>query len=203
VADRVERYGPGARARLQPFFQNARVPYPPARFALAAFKQEGELHLFAAGRSQSLTFVRQYHVLAASGKLGPKLEAGDKQVPEGVYEIDSLNPNSRYHLSLRLNYPNATDRRRAREDGRSDLGGDIMIHGDSVSIGCLAMGDAVAEELFVLAADAGLEQARVIISPVDFRRSRLPSEFRQPAPWVKDLYGALRKELSVLPMPRT
>ncbi|HEX4998063.1 MAG TPA: L,D-transpeptidase family protein [Terriglobia bacterium] len=203
VGDRVASYGPAARARLGPFFRSAGVSYPPERFVLAAFKREEELHLFAAGPSQKLTFVRRYPVLAASGRLGPKLQEGDRQVPEGVYEIESLNPNSQFHLSLRLNYPNEDDRRHANDEGRTDLGGDIMIHGDTVSIGCLAMGDAVAEELFVLAADAGWQGARVIVSPVDFRRSSLPQGFRVPAPWVRDLYRELRLELSTLPLPRT
>jgi murein L,D-transpeptidase YafK len=175
------------------------VAYPPERFVLAGFKEERELHLFAAEPSKPLTFIRRYPVLAASGNLGPKLEAGDRQVPEGVYRIESLNPNSRYHLSLRLNYPNEADRRRARQDGRQDLGDDIMIHGDAVSIGCLAMGDRVAEELFVLAADSQLEEARVILSPVDFRRRQLPQGFRPQPSWAGDLYAELRKEVSRLP----
>jgi hypothetical protein len=203
VADRVAGYGSAARERLVPFFRAAGVAYPPERFVLAAFKQEAELDLLASGPAQSLTFVRRYRVLAASGKLGPKLESGDLQVPEGVYQIESLNPNSRFHLSLRLNYPNDTDRRHASEDGRSNLGGDIMIHGDAESIGCLAMGDAVAEELIVLAADAGWEDARVIVSPVDFRRSRLPKSFHPPVPWVRELYADIRRELAALPLPRT
>jgi hypothetical protein len=203
VADQVERHGPAARARMAPYFSQAGVSYPPERFLLAAFKQENELHLFAAGPSQSLTFIRQYRVLAASGDLGPKLEAGDLQVPEGVYQIDSLNPNSRFHLSLRLDYPNSADRRRAREDGRRDLGGDIMIHGNAVSTGCLAMGDTVAEELFVLASDAGWEETRVIVSPVDFRRRGLPYGFRPKASWTRTLYRDLKNELSGLPLPRS
>src|SRR6185295_7460704 len=79
VADRVAAYGPDARARLRPYFQRAGVPYPPARFLLAGFKREGELHLFAAGPAQSWTFIHRYPVLAASGGLGPKLEDGDEQ----------------------------------------------------------------------------------------------------------------------------
>ena len=74
---------------------------------------------------------------------------GDKQVPEGFYRIELLNPNSRYHLSLRVNYPNADDIERAREDRRDllNLGGDIMIHGGAESIGCIAIGNPAIEHL--------------------------------------------------------
>ena len=51
-----------------------------------------------------------YPVLGASGVLGPKLKEGDRQVPEGVYRVPELNPNSDFHLSLRLDYPNEFDR---------------------------------------------------------------------------------------------
>ena len=202
VADRVLEHGTDARARLVPFFRRAGVSYPPGRFVLAAFKRERELHLFAAAAAeQPMAFIRAYPILAASGALGPKLRAGDEQVPEGVYRIDALNPNSQFHLSLRLGYPNAHDQARAREDGRTNLGGDIMIHGDAVSIGCLAIGDVAAEELFVLAADAGWQGARVILSPVDFRRAELPRGFRARVPWTRTLYADLRRELAPLPLP--
>jgi hypothetical protein len=79
------------------------------------------------------------------------------------------------------------------------LGGDIMIHGGAGSIGCLAIGDQGAEDLFVLAADAGWQQAVVVVSPVDFRRSALPANFRPSTPWVDQLYAWLRSTLDTLP----
>ena len=69
----------------------------------------------------------RYPIRAASGALGPKLREGDRQVPEGVYDIESLNPNSRFHVALRVGYPNAFDRQMAGREGRTALGGDIMI----------------------------------------------------------------------------
>src|SRR5262249_37359770 len=132
--------------------------------------------------------------------LGPKLREGDGQVPEGIYTIVYLNPDSIAHVSLALSYPNDDDRARAAEDGRDTLGGDIMIHGGSTSIGCLAMGDEAAEELFVLAADAGWEDAVVVLSPVDFRRHLLPLDCRAREPWVDDLYIRLRVELARFPV---
>jgi hypothetical protein len=201
IADRVEQYGPSARARLLPFFAAAGVPYPPARFLLLGLKQERSLQLYAAGPAQDLVFIRSFVVLGASGELGPKLREGDRQVPEGVYRIEYLNPNSVAHLSLAVSYPNAFDRAHAEEDGREAamLGGDIMIHGGSGSVGCLAIGDQPAEDLFVLAADAGWQQGVVVISPVDFRRTALPADDRPTASWVKQLYAWLRTTLGTLP----
>jgi hypothetical protein len=201
IADRVAQYGPTARARLVPFFRAAGVPYPPARFVLLGFKRERELQLLAAGPGRGLSFIRSYAIQGASGVLGPKLREGDRQVPEGVYSILYLNPNSVAHLSLALSYPNDYDRARAAEEGRDDLGGDIMIHGGSGSAGCLAVGDVAAEELFVLAADAGWRDAVVLVSPVDFRRHWLPPDYRAPTDWTNDLYVSLRAELMGMPLP--
>ncbi|RYF37241.1 MAG: hypothetical protein EOO38_26635, partial [Cytophagaceae bacterium] len=129
------------------------VQYPPRQVVLVFLKSEKTLSLFAAGAAGQPKAVKTYPVLAASGKPGPKLRDGDRQVPEGIYRIESLNPNSAYHLSLRLNYPNEDDLRYARLDRRTNLGGDIMIHGKRASIGCLAIGDESIEEIFTLAAD--------------------------------------------------
>jgi hypothetical protein len=204
IADRVIQYGPSARSRLSPFFAAAGVPYPPARFLLLGLKRERELQLYAAGPTQALTFIRSFPVFGASGEIGPKLREGDRQVPEGVYRIVYLNPNSIAHLSLALSYPNPFDRIQAEEEGRESesLGGDIMIHGGSDSIGCLAVGDEAAEDLFVLAADSDWQHAVVVVSPVDFRRTSLPAEYRPTSDWVNPLYGWLRGELDSLPMPQ-
>ena len=203
IADRVAQHGPSARARLLPYFAAAGVPYPPARFLLLGLKHERELQLYAAGPGQHLAFVRSFVVLGSSGDLGPKLREGDRQVPEGVYRIVYLNPNSVAHLSLALSYPNDFDRAHAEEDGRENaiLGGDIMIHGGSASIGCLAIGDQAAEDLFVLAADAGWQQGVIVVSPVDFRRAALPADHQPSPPWVNQLYAWLRTTLATLPPP--
>lgn len=198
VDERVDEYGAAARKRLRPHFERARVPYPPSRFALVGLKAEKRLELYAAGDADEFRLIRAYPILAASGVAGPKLREGDNQVPEGVYRIESLNPNSRYHLSLRLNYPNPTDRERAAIDGRTDLGGDIMIHGSDVSSGCLAMGDPAAEELFVLAADAGWSSAKVVMAPFDLRE-RPPPVDSVSVPWAAELYAEIGEALGPFP----
>jgi murein L,D-transpeptidase YafK len=136
-----------------------------------------------------LALLKTYPILAASGTAGPKTREGDRQVPEGEYEIESLNPNSLYHLALRLNYPNEDDVEAAKSEGRTGLGGDIMIHGSDASVGCLAMGDPAIEELFVLVADTGLDKVSVLIAPWDFSRRPAPEDKRE---WVRNRYRTLR-----------
>ncbi|MFM8470360.1 MAG: murein L,D-transpeptidase family protein [Limisphaerales bacterium] len=201
VEERVKEFGPVARARLEPHFKKAAVAYPPAKLTLVGIKDERRIELFAAGPDGKLKLVRDYRVLGASGELGPKLREGDQQVPEGVYPIESLKPNSRFHLSLRVGYPNAFDRAKAKLDGRAQLGGDIMIHGSNVSIGCLATGDEAAEDLFVLAADTGLKNITVILTPVDFRFGKsVPKDTRLPV-WAAELYAQIKSRLAVVPTP--
>jgi hypothetical protein len=195
VQERLDEFAPAVKNRLSPAFAQAGVAYPPRELALVAFKDVRHLEVYARGKpSEPWRFIKDYRVLGASGTLGPKLMEGDRQVPEGIYRADSLNPNSRFHLSIRVNYPNAFDREIARRDGRENLGGDIMIHGARASDGCLAMGNEAAEDLFVLAAHAGESRVRIVISPTDFRdpTSRVPAIV---APWLRELYLALRVEL--------
>ena len=199
VKSRLREYAAAVHERLRPGFEGAGVSYPPAAVLLLGLKQERVLEVYARDEKGALAFVCRYPVLGASGSAGPKLAEGDQQVPEGIYSIDELNPNSRHHLSLRVGYPNDFDRARGREEGRKDLGGDIMIHGGASSVGCLAVGDEAAEELFVLAADCGLANTRLILSPVDFRKRELPLSCWSLPGWTEDLYAELRKELAELP----
>ncbi len=185
TADRVAEYGTAVRTRLKPFFDGAGVAYPPKQATLLGIKVERRLEVWVSGTEGKWCLLKSYPILGMSGTLGPKLREGDRQVPEGLYRLESLNPNSRYHLALRVNYPNADDRRRGTEDGREYIGSDIMIHGKECSIGCLAMGDLAAEELFVLAAETGIENITIILSP--------------SAPvWIGDLYARVKTEMDKL-----
>lgn len=193
-----------AIARLSEKFQAAKAPWPPAQIALLALKDEKTLELHARQTGGSWQLVHRYRVLAASGQQGPKLRQGDKQVPEGIYGIESLNPNSAYHVSLRVSYPNPFDRSMAARDGRKDLGGDIMIHGKNLSAGCLAIGDEAVEELFVLAAQTGLQNIRLIIAPRDFRAAAPSAERAQDQPeWLPKLYAEVATAMAELPAPRS
>jgi murein L,D-transpeptidase YafK len=114
------------------------------------FKESSELELFMRGE-QGWTLAKTYPICRWSGALGPKLKEGDGQAPEGFYMVSrrALNPNSSYHLSFNLGFPNAFDRAHGR------TGSFLMVHGDCVSIGCYAMTDAGIEEIYGLV-DAAL-----------------------------------------------
>jgi murein L,D-transpeptidase YafK len=201
TAERVAMHGADVESRLIPAFATANLAYPPGEIAFVAIKQQRELQLYArASPDTAWTYVRTYPVLGQSGHLGPKLREGDHQVPEGFYRAEFLNPNSLYHVSIRLNYPNDTDKAAARAEGRTNLGSDIMMHGSKYSVGCIAIGDQGAEDLFVLAAVIGREQVKVIITPVDFRVPGTPMPATEQ-PWVKTLYESLARELKEFPRP--
>ena len=187
--ERLAEISPGATQRLVEKFSAANAAWPPAAVNLVAIKNAKALELHARAADGTMTFVHRYPVLAASGKAGPKLIQGDKQVPEGVYGISYLNPNSQFHVALRVNYPNAFDREMAKKDGRKKLGGDIMIHGKALSAGCLAVGDQAAEELFVLAAKVGLPNVKLVIAPADFRHDGLPPAKPGDPVWLPKLYA--------------
>ena len=203
VESRLEQYGVAARARLAPHFQNAGVAYPPSALVFIGLKEEKILQVYAKSGTNIYTFIRSYPIKAASGVAGPKLRQGDKQVPEGIYGIDLLNPNSSYHLSMQINYPNAYDRTQAQTESRTNLGGEIMIHGKALSVGCLAMGDEVAEELFVLAADTKIENITVVLAPVDFRVGKTLPTNAKLTPWTDSLYPEIKKRLVEFPLPKT
>jgi hypothetical protein len=193
----LSRLRPQYAPRLQEAARAGGLAYPPPRLTLVGLKRERRLEAWApAGGSWRL--LRSYAVLAASGSPGPKRREGDLQVPEGVYRLTTFNPNSSYHLSVRVDYPNGDDRRAAEAEGRSHLGGDIYIHGRSVSIGCLAIGDEGIEELYVLLSDVGLPHVKVVLAP-----SAAPEPAAGDAPWVGALYARLRRELAAVrgPLP--
>ncbi len=190
----IKQIGPRAEARIKPFFDSIKAPYPPKRLCFIVVKDVLELEIWAQNEG-TWRHVHTYDILFASGWSGPKLRQGDNQVPEGIYQIVALNPASRFHLSMKVNYPNDYDLQRAREDRRSNLGGNIHIHGKDKSHGCIAIGDAAIEELFVLVAKTGLSNVKVIITPSDMRKFG-PVKNIPPRPsWLPDLYETIRLEL--------
>jgi hypothetical protein len=126
VADRLAQFGSEARTRLLPHFLRAGVAYPPVKVVLVGLKEERRLQIYAAGHDGKLRFITDRPIFAAAGGPGPKLRSGDRQVPEGIYPIRYLNPNSTAYVSLMLGYPNAFDLARAKEDGRANLGGSLL-----------------------------------------------------------------------------
>jgi hypothetical protein len=197
IAERVAQFS----ARVDPLWQercqSVGLTYPPARVRLLGLKQEKRLEVYAAAANDGWKLLATYPVLAASGGPGPKVREGDGQVPEGLYRISLLNPNSRFHVSLRVDYPSDEDRAQARSDGRDRLGGDIMIHGGQASVGCLAIGDPAIEEVFLLAERVGLARLDALILPHDLRRdARFPTEV---PPWMPDRYRRMAEAARDLP----
>ena len=119
---------------------------------LRAFKKEQKLEVWAKNKADD-TFIllKSYEYCASTGVLGPKRRSGDRQIPEGFYEVDLFNPQSQYLLSFRINYPNKSDLVFAN---KLNPGDNIFIHGHCVTIGCIPIGDENIQELYLLAAKA-------------------------------------------------
>lgn len=159
-------------AALQRLFTEKDLPYPPRALFVRAFKHEGILEawsLKADGKTYAL--VKSYGICATSGILGPKRRNGDLQVPEGFYTLDWLNPSSGFYLSLHIDYPNTADRILGLH---GDWGGNIFLHGNCVTIGCIPITDDGIKEVYWLAvlARAG-GQSRV---PIHIFPGRLSEE---------------------------
>ncbi|WP_395145296.1 murein L,D-transpeptidase family protein [Armatimonas sp.] len=189
LADALETYGPVMRRRFVPACKRAKLAFPPQKLLLLAFKDEKKLEVWGASGGSAYKFLADYTVQAASGGPGVKRREGDQQVPEGFYKITALNPSSRFHLSFRVDYPNKEDIAHATVP-RAQLGGDIYVHGNHVSIGCLALGDDKIEELFPLVAAVGLKNSRIWIAPGDLRVTSAPAPLNDD-PWVTQLYQRL------------
>jgi len=133
---------------------------------IVAYKAERELEVYAKKKNEmEYGLLAAYNICASSGVLGPKRKQGDGQVPEGFYKINHFNPTSNFHLSLGINYPNQSDKKKSNA---SDLGGAIFIHGSCVTIGCLPMTDEKIKEIYLYAVYArnnGQDNIPVYIFP--------------------------------------
>jgi hypothetical protein len=145
-------------------YSKAGVAFPPAQMAFVAYKAEKEIEVWAsAEKGGTATKIATYGICAASGQLGPKRYEGDYQVPEGFYVIQYGWAESNYHLEMKVSYPNMVDKVLGPKN--RPLGGEIMIHGACASIGCMAMSDERAEELWVMMKAMGDAQVKVHIYP--------------------------------------
>ncbi|KTD51598.1 Legionella secretion system protein A [Legionella quinlivanii] len=199
VDNAIIRYGLRTEPELIRFFSKANVAYPPKEIALLAFKQERQIELWAKNDNHEWRHIHTYPLTAFSGRLGPKLKERDGQIPEGVYKLVTFNPFSSMHLSMMINYPNNFDRLQASKDGRTKLGGDIFLHGKSLSVGCLAVGDKAIDQLFLLSRRVGLNNIKMIIAPNDLRVAKpATSNFAQPR-WLPELYKQITDALHQFP----
>jgi len=142
------------------------LAYPPRAILLRAFKKEGVLELWGSeSEARPYVLLKSYGICATSGALGPKRRFGDEQVPEGFYDLDWFNPQSNFLLSMHINYPNAADRILGF---RANPGGDIFLHGNCASIGCIPITDDGIKEVYwlaVLVKDGGAKHLPIQIFP--------------------------------------
>jgi murein L,D-transpeptidase YafK len=133
-----------------------RDPWPPA--LLPAAQQADAIHVYKAQRRMDLLrdgrVIATYRIVLGGAPVGHKRQQGDQRTPEGDYRITYRNDRSRFHLSLRVSYPNEADRRQAVARG-VDPGGDIMIHGATPAgsqvdwtEGCIAVTNAEMEAIW-------------------------------------------------------
>ncbi len=119
------------------------------------FKALGVMQMLSGDR-----LLKQYNFELGFAPTGHKEFEGDGKTPEGAYRINRRNPNSRYHLSLGISYPNDADRAHAHSKGLSP-GGDIFIHGtpnrylgqDNWTWGCIAIKNEEIEDAYAMVRD--------------------------------------------------
>lgn len=123
------------------------IQFPIANLYIRIFKQEKQLEIWASNKEE-FQLIATYPFTNFSGTVGPKNREGDLQIPEGFYQITHFNPKSKFHLSLKISYPNDVDV--LRNKSIQQLGGDIYIHGGDYTVGCIPIGDENISVLYWL-----------------------------------------------------
>lgn len=158
---------------LQKEFKAKGLQWPARYVFIRSFKYDSQLEVWVKNDlKDKYKLFKTYKVCMQSGAMGPKRLQGDYQVPEGFYYINEFNPRSMYHLSLGLNYPNASDR--ILSDSLRP-GNGIYIHGSCVSVGCIPVTDKDIEEIYIVASYAkanGQEYIPVHIFPYRYNQKK-------------------------------
>jgi murein L,D-transpeptidase YafK len=114
---------------------------------IRVFKEEKTVELWLkAKNADKYIYYSSYPICRSSGILGPKRTEGDLQVPEGFYKVNFFNAYSDYYLAMQVDYPNQSD----KILGHKPFGGEIMIHGNCVTIGCIPITDDKIKELYLI-----------------------------------------------------
>lgn len=153
--------------------ENKEIDKDHLNIILVAYKKERFLEIY--GKNDSDTrykLIIRYPFCFYIGLLGPKRTVGDKQIPEGLYHISAFNPTSQYFLSLKISYPNKSDSILGTQ-GR--WGGDIFIHGECATIGCIPISNDIKELYLyaVYARNAGQLNIPIYIFPFMMRDDEL------------------------------
>ncbi|RQO71968.1 hypothetical protein DBR43_12155 [Pedobacter sp. KBW06] len=175
----------------------------PFQLYLAAYKTEGVLEVWAKKlKDKEYRLFKTYKFCQHSGTLGPKVQEGDYQTPEGIYYINVFNPMSNFHLSLGVNYPNSVDKKRS---GTKRPGGDIYIHGNCVTVGCIPLTDEKIKEVYVLAVEAqnsGQSRIPVHIFPFKMNKANL-DKFAVQFPQQKTFWAGLQPAYQLFEQHKT
>ena len=154
-------------------FEAKGLTWPAKYVYIRSFKYDSQLEVWVKNSTrEQFKLFKTFKVCAMAGSLGPKRMQGDYQVPEGFYYINEFKPNSTYHLSLGLNYPNASDK--LLSDSLYP-GGDIFIHGSCVTEGCIPITNDQIEDLYVITSYAramGQDYIPVHIFPIQFNNPK-------------------------------
>jgi murein L,D-transpeptidase YafK len=151
---------------------------------IRVFKEELQLELWLKPESEKqYKLWKTWPIAAMSGKLGPKEKQGDLQAPEGFYAVhaQAMNPQSNFHLSFNIGYPNPFDRALER------TGDFIMVHGNAVSLGCFAMTDPVIEPIYLVVEAAlmhGQKEVPVHAFPFRMTEERMARAETEGSEWL-------------------
>jgi murein L,D-transpeptidase YafK len=164
---------------LQKEFEAKGLKWPAKYVYIRSFKYDAQLEIWVKNEvKDKYKLFKTYKVCMQSGTMGPKRLQGDYQVPEGFYYINEFNPHSNYHLSLGLNYPNASDRILSDSLHPGDA---IYIHGSCVSVGCIPVTDNDIEEIYIIASYAkanGEDFIPVHVFPIRYNQRKSWEYFR-------------------------
>ncbi|MCV9960483.1 murein L,D-transpeptidase [Pararhizobium sp. BT-229] len=152
---------------------------PESPVLVRIFKQESELEVWKMDKSGTYALLKTYPMCRWSGKLGPKTKIGDRQAPEGFYDVSAgqLNPKSQYYVSFNLGYPNRL------ESALGYTGEALMVHGACSSAGCYAMTDQGVGEIYAIvqrALSGGQDKFQVQAFPFRMTASNMAAHRGDP-----------------------
>jgi murein L,D-transpeptidase YafK len=158
---------------LQKLMQEKKINPQNFSLYLRVFKLEKLFEIWVKNTDETkFQILKTIPICASSGDLGPKRKEGDLQVPEGFYEINAFNPNSSYNLAIKVSYPNASDRVKG---AGNRLGGDIMVHGECCTIGCIPLQNDPIRDVYVLCVEARNRSSKINIDifPCKFSKQNM------------------------------
>jgi murein L,D-transpeptidase YafK len=169
-------------------FKAKKMPFRNCDLFIRIFKNESSLELWASKKGENrYELMKYYKICTESGRLGPKRVAGDMQIPEGFYYIDTFNPTSPHFLGLGINYPNDSDKILGNQ---SKLGSDVYIEGNCISESTIPLTDEKIKELYIAcvqARDGGQEKISVHIFPTKMDENGMNRLRREYAQFVKTM----------------